>query len=480
MFIEKYTPQKLGDFIGNEKQISQAKKWIEEFKKKTNTKRKTKPVLLITGDVAYGKSTLAKLLLIEHKYDPTYMSSVDKRKPEIIADTIDKIMSNRSIFEMLSEYSTGLIIDELESICDGASQTEKGSMKELIDIIKRNSKTPEYFTKPLILIATKATDKKIKKILKFVEHIAINKPSTYSFEKFLQRIIIKEKINISQAALALYLSSVESDYRQVLINFENLLLTIKPPYTFYNVQEYIATVFKKDKVPNTYDIVNKLLTKDMTSTESLDLYYLDKKNTFYIMHQNYPETVFKATASTKAKVKAMIDISTDMMECDIVNEYIFSNINNYVGYLTAVKPNYTISKMKRKSNFIPTLTSSTLLGKKSQFGSNRKSIGTTLHTLNTAECSLNARYELDLLQTRNLAEIVVYHLFNKSGDHTKLLKFINRFKLCLKLEKKKEIKVKPLEALLRLVSFEGNSIPVQTKYKLREAFLADTAQTSSA
>jgi len=101
------------------------------------------------------------------------MSSVDKRNPKIISDVIDKIMSNKSIFEMLSDYSTGLIIDELESIADGSNQTEKGSMTELIDIIKKRSKTPEYFTKPLILITTKQTDKKIKKILKFVEHIHI-------------------------------------------------------------------------------------------------------------------------------------------------------------------------------------------------------------------------------------------------------------------------------------------------------------------
>lgn len=480
MFIEKYSPKVLEDFIGNEKQIHQARKWIEDFKK---AKRKTKPILLITGDISYGKTTLAKLLLEKYKYDPTYMSSVDKRNPKIIADVIDKIMSNRSIFEMLSDFSTGLIIDELESITDGANQTEKGAMTELIDIIKKKSKTPEYFTKPLILITTKQTDKKIKKIIKFVEHIHINKPSTFSIDQFLQKIIAKEKIEINAAALAIFLSNVEIDYRQVLINFENMILAVKPPYTFYNVRDYIEGVFKKDKVPNTYDIVNKLLTNDLTPTESLNLYYLDKKNTFYIMHQNYPETIYKATASTKVKIQAMINISTDMMNCDIVNENIFSSgdrqINNYVGYLTAVKPNYIISKMKRKKTFIPNLSSSTLLSKKSQYGSNKKAIGITLYTLNTTECSLNGRYELNLLQTRNLAEILIYHLFNKAGDMTKLLKFIDRFKLCLKLEKKKEIKVKPLEALLKLVSFEGNSIPVQTKYKLREIYLATKGETAS-
>lgn len=475
MFIEKYTPTKLEDFIGNEKQIQQAKRWIAEFKSK-KPKRKTKPILLITGNISYGKSTFAKLLLQKYKYDPTYMSSVDKRNPKIIADVIDKMMTNCSIFEMLSEYSTGLIIDELESICESANQTEKGSMTELIDIIKRNSKTPEYFSKPLILISTKATDKKIKKLIKYVEHIKINKPSSYSFEQLLKRIIKNERIDIDQAAISIFLTITEDDYRQVLINFENMIKDLSPPYRFFNVQAYLERTSKKDKVPNTYDIVHQLLTKDMTPTEALDLYHLDKKNTFYIMHQNYPETVFKATASTKRKLKSLISISDAMMECDIVNEYIFTNcernINNYVGHLTAIIPNYYISTMKRKTSFIPTLTSSTLLGKKSQYGSNKKSIGTTLYTLNTEECSLNRRFELDILQTRNLAEVVIYHLFNEKGDMTQLLEYIDRFKLCLKLDKKKEIKVKPLEALLKLVSYEGNSIPIQTKYKLREVYLA--------
>lgn len=478
MFVQKYIPQKLEDFIGNEKQIRFAKNWIEDFKK---AKRKTKPILLITGNISYGKSTLAKTLLEKYKYEPTYMSSADKRNPKMIADVIDKVMTNCSIYEMLSEYSTGLIIDELESICEGANQTEKGSMSEIIDIIKAHSKTPEYYTKPLVLISLKSTDKKIKKILKFVEHIQITKPSTYSFEKLLKRIITAEKIPIDQASLSIFLSFTDDDYRQLLINFENMLNALTPPYTFNNVKNYIETVFKKDKVPNTYDIVNKLLTTDMSPHESQALYQLDKKNTFYIMHQNYPEAVFKGTASTKTKLKTLIDISTDMMNCDIVNEYIFSNcdwnINNYVGHLTATKPNYSIGQMKRKQNYIPTLTSSTLLGKKSQYGSNKKSVGTTLYYLNTEECSLNCRYELDLLQTRNLAEIVIYHLFNAKGDMTKLLKFMDRFKLCLKLDKKKEIKVKPLEALLKLVSFEGNSIPIQTKYKLRDVYLTTLPDT---
>ena len=471
MLLEKYAPKTLEEFIGNDKQKIFAKKWIEDF---NNGSRKTKPILLITGDISYGKTTFAKLLLKKYKYDPIFLSSIDKRNPKMIREMIDKVMTNVSIFKILSEYDTGLIIDELESICTSACSTEKSSMTELIDIIKKSSKS-DYISKPMICITNTIYDKKIKKILKYVEHIHLYKPSSYSFSVLIKKIAKKENINIDTAGIEVFSNNIDEDYRQFLYNFEDMICNVKQPFDFFNVTEYIKSIYKKDKVYETYDIVRKLLSTDLDIKTSFEYTNTDNKNISYIIHQNYPEAIFKADASTKTKINSLIDISEDLLTADTVNEYIFSNqdwdLRNYVGFLTSVKPNYIISKMKRKTSYIPDLKSSTLLVKKSQYGSNKKSIGNTLYYLNTYECSLACRYELDLLQTYNLAQLVIYNLFNENGDINIILKFMNRFKLNLALDTKKNIKVKPLEALLKLVNFEGNSIPVKTKYNLREIYM---------
>jgi replication factor C small subunit len=79
LWIEKYRPAKLSDYVGNEQLKAKVAKFIE-----TNDI----PHLLFYGKAGTGKTTLAKLIAKSIKADVLYMNASDERRIDDIRDKI--------------------------------------------------------------------------------------------------------------------------------------------------------------------------------------------------------------------------------------------------------------------------------------------------------------------------------------------------------------------------------------------------------
>ena len=83
LWLEKYRPKKLKDYIGNEDDILVIKEWIKNY---YNKEVKTPKILILYGNPGVGKTTLARLIFKRYGFEiiefnaSNYRSKNYKRK----------------------------------------------------------------------------------------------------------------------------------------------------------------------------------------------------------------------------------------------------------------------------------------------------------------------------------------------------------------------------------------------------------------
>ena len=102
LWVEKYRPQNLDKYIGNEHLIEKAKVWIESG---------DIPHLLLYGKAGTGKTTLAKMLTNSIDCDYLYINASDERKLEMVREKVKSFASTIGFKDMKV-----IILDEADYI----------------------------------------------------------------------------------------------------------------------------------------------------------------------------------------------------------------------------------------------------------------------------------------------------------------------------------------------------------------------------
>jgi len=183
---EKYRPNTIDDLYLSYDSKNKIKQWINNFiKKKPNYTN----CLILHGPPDVGKTSLANIILNTYKFDVIEFNSSDIRNQKTLKDKIDNINGNVNILDFMNNKKKhiGIIIDEL----DGINNTEKGALKELINIIN-NTKT---YSSPFIC-TTNSINKKIELLKKNSLYIKINKPTKKKIKEFVNNICDIESLNL--------------------------------------------------------------------------------------------------------------------------------------------------------------------------------------------------------------------------------------------------------------------------------------------
>ena len=227
MLYEKYRPQHLNEFVGNEPICAQLTSWLNTYyddiiptkptattatttvKKKSRAKlssaatdeiyplpvkKKYKSNILIMGDPGIGKTSLAHILLKSHGFDVIEFNASDVRNTDQI-DTIfkDILSSSKNVSSMLNDNPTkiGVIMDEI----DGLSTGDKGGLKRIQYYLQKNN-----YICPIILTCNiskncNITSKKFAEMRKNCEIYSLEKiPEEEIYEK-LQSIVQQEHLD---------------------------------------------------------------------------------------------------------------------------------------------------------------------------------------------------------------------------------------------------------------------------------------------
>jgi DNA polymerase III delta prime subunit len=449
LWVEKYKPKKLSEYIGNRKEIKLANEWLEKFKtirSKTDYEKLDfndfPKVLLLSGEPGVGKTSLAHLLLKEAGYHIIEHNSSNIRGKKNIEKFFRKSLSYNYILDMFNDHQTplSLIMDEIDTLCLGGS--DKGGMNELLSIIKEDRKRKNeeniLITNPIICTYNDFSDKKLTELKKYSLHLHIKKPDNRTLSTLLKRIIKNESLIIPKEYHKEIISYAKNDYRRLIFILE-YLSTNNKEITKESVIELRNKFMEKDKEFNLEENIVSIFNEQLDINH---MFYIFNNETFKIplyIHENCVNFV-KTCSSLDYNQK--IEILTQLMnfcsKSDYLHTFIFNNKFWNLFYVNAlygiIKPNFLLNNETLTKNKVKSVKFSSILSKISQKHTNRKLI------LNSIESLSHIKMKLTKETLVLLGNFIHYNLTDKRGDIHKLVKYM----------KLKNIRLKDIDVLLKL------------------------------
>ena len=224
LWLEKYRPITLEDYVGVKDICKQVSDWIIGIGKKV---KGTPPFLVLHGKAGVGKTTLAHIIMKEFGYDVIEINASDNRTKTTIHDNLGSIAGYSIISLEKNKIKNGVILDEIDGVAGGCVIQEIINCSIGTQIIKKGSRKPPTinYNFPVICTCNSIKEKKLQPLLKLALVIKINLQKKQYLKKLAKKIIKNESININEESLDKIISNKGLDYRELInsLNFYNLI-----------------------------------------------------------------------------------------------------------------------------------------------------------------------------------------------------------------------------------------------------------------
>ena len=195
LWIEKYKPAKLWDFVGNRKTVEELRYWVSTFKLGEG--------LLITGGTGVGKS-----LLVESMAYDSGALLVQINANEASTETIQEIIKSSKTTGIFQKKKI-ILVDEVDSF----SGRDRGIMGEVAELIKQSKF-------PVILICSDPYSQKLKTIKQNCVLLKFDKIPSPSISKRLGDICREEGVEADKDALNTLSKFCQGDLRSAITDLQ--------------------------------------------------------------------------------------------------------------------------------------------------------------------------------------------------------------------------------------------------------------------
>ena len=418
LWIDKYKPNTLSDFIERDKEIKIIKDWLHCFKTKTINPG-FKNGLLITGRSGVGKSSLIQQIVTDLGFSIIRFDSSTIDSTNIIETKIINVLSSKNILSYMTNIrKTCIIIDELDEI---DSKKEFGS-SNIIQFLsfnkskfyagKKTKKSQQTFiinNSPIICISNGKYSNKIKKECLFLH---INPPNDNSIHRLVNKISLDEEIFLSELIISLIIKISQNDYRQTIIILEDITFYIKNHgYDNVKIKEKIKSLANKDADESLYTYTNESITEPKSHGDLETIYQKYNKSFIFINHRNAINIIEKCCLGNyKKKLEILMEYYKYFIDSNIFLKKSFNHwyLQKYV-VLGTKSLNILFKQHKKRSLIIPYLEHSLILSKYNYRFYNIKAIN-----------RLSKKLDMDIRNFYIFSYFLYNILFNKSEQELKM------------------------------------------------------------
>uniref|UniRef100_A0A6C0B2W4 AAA+ ATPase domain-containing protein n=1 Tax=viral metagenome TaxID=1070528 RepID=A0A6C0B2W4_9ZZZZ len=428
LWLDKYKPKNLSDFINTDNEINTIINWLDCFKTKQIPKD-FKNCLLVVGNSGVGKTSLIDLILNMNNYSITRFDASCDLSNDAIENRIINVLSTKNILSYMSIVKeTAIIIDELDVI---DSKKEFGSTK-IIDLLsynqkkfyknKKTKKTKKKYiinNSPIICISNGKYSKKLKNSSKI---LYINPPNSINLETIIKRIMKNENFSIDTSIIQIIISLSQNDYRRCITILEDTFVYIKNNGSDKNLLiKKIYSLGTKNITQTIYDDANDIYKGGNSYNNLSDIYERHSKSLLLLTYENFIHIIDKTCyGNYKTKLKICIEYYNNFLHTNIFLQKMFNHweLQQYLA-ISFLSINNLMLKNKKPNTPLPFLHHSLITSKYNYRFYNLKFINT-----------LSKKLDIDM---RNfyITSFLLYNILYNSNDKIirNYIKMIQRYSL---------------------------------------------------
>jgi DNA polymerase III delta prime subunit len=234
LYVEKFRPNTLDDYLGNESFLGDLKEWIDkgDF-----------PNLLLHGGPGTGKTTAAKLIINNIDCDSIYMNCSDENGIDVIREKVKAFASSAS-FKPLKV----VILDEADFLTVNA----QAALRNIIETFSLHTR---------FIFTCNFVERIISPLQSRLASYALQPPTPKQLFTHINRILEQEDVEYEPKDVAFVVKQFYPDIRKTLNNIQSCI--------------------KSGRV----DVTGKSFTKSNYTQEIVDLLNNPDKSTFNAIRQ---------------------------------------------------------------------------------------------------------------------------------------------------------------------------------------------------
>jgi hypothetical protein len=290
-------PEHLDDVLIYKEEIQSMEAWIKDYIKDHT---ECKKALLIIGNIGYGKTVLAELLLKKYNFQKIELNSTDFRSQKKLSEFLRKTLCFKNVVDMFFEEKQpiGLLMDEIDTM-----NSDKGGLGEFIQILKdddkctkdilSNKKTKskgknkEYVDlyNPIVCTSLDIYDKKINDLKKYCKVVHLKKITVADLTLLMDHYF--KECGYEKKLVSIIYDFIEGDIRKLNNVLENLFLSKEKKKVkvsdFHQLKKYFE---KKNNDLQLIDVAHNIFHKKIDYEESLVYYHLEPYFLPFMIYHN--------------------------------------------------------------------------------------------------------------------------------------------------------------------------------------------------
>jgi len=251
LWVEKYRPTKLDNYIGNDHLKSKVSVYLESG---------DIPHLLLFGRAGTGKTTLAKLLVNNIECDYLYINASDENSVDVVREKVKNFASTLGFKDMKV-----IILDE----CDYITPNAQAALRNLMETFSKNCR---------FILTCNYVERIIDPIQSRCQSFQIIPPDRKQVAQHLANILNNENIQYDIKDIATIVNSGYPDIRRVINGSQRQvvngqLVIDENTITQNDYKTKVLEILKTQDKKNSFQNIRQLLA-DSKVTDFSDLFRL--------------------------------------------------------------------------------------------------------------------------------------------------------------------------------------------------------------